>query len=170
MSVDAMPRQTTPGARLRVGAIGVGIGAAILVYAISLRPPRSEALMTLEGPLISVSLHTGTSRNKVVYAVFRLGDNTQSFYNIALMDAAARGLTRELGRKVAVSYDPNGHHLSGTDAIETYGLIINGLLRESADDALDADRRKSYAFTALAVIVMAIGIVAFVRGPGYRRR
>lgn len=169
MNVDAMPRQTTLGARLRAGAIGVGIGVALLVYAVSLRPPRPEALMTMEGPLTSVSLHTSRGRSMHVYAVFRVGENAQQFYNIALRDAAARGLSREVGRNVAVTYQTNGHHLRGTDAVETYGLIINGLLIESEDDALSADRFQSYVFAGIAVMAMAIGFVAFVRGPAYRR-
>lgn len=169
MNVDAMPRQRTLGARLRAGTIGVGIGVALLVYAISLRPPRPAALMTMEGPLTSVTLHTSRGRNSHVYALFRVGDDAHQFYNIALRDAAARGLTREVGRNVAVTYDANGHHLRGTDAVETYGLIINGLLIEAEDEALSADRFQSYAFAAIALMAMLIGVVAFVRGPAYRR-
>ena len=169
MTVDAMTWQTTLGARLRAGAIGVGIGVALLVYAISLRPPHAEALLRMEGPLTSVSLHTSRGRSTHVFAVFRVGNHAQQFYNIALQDVAARGLAREVGRNVAVTYDADGHHLRGTDAVETYGLIINGLLIESEDDALSADRFQSYAFAAIALVAMAIGCVAFVRGAAYRR-
>jgi hypothetical protein len=153
---DLTPRQFSLFDRLRGGAKGFGLGLALLAYAFYLRPPPATVLTTVRGPLSAVSFHTNIGRRRLMtFAYFKVRGHPEEFCSHALADDSLRALARRPGVTVEVSYDPAGHRFCRSGAIETYGLIVDGLTVQVPDSSLGAEEVVAYfvlpAFAALAI-------------------
>jgi len=143
--------------RLRAGFIG-GVGVAILltVY-FGWHPPAQQALVPVEGPLVSYDLDHVTGRGARRFLAFSLGGHPETFINTGLAGKNSGRLAGKLGARIKVFYDPGQPPLRlDREVIQTYGLEINDVVVESAED--DVSSVRLYMRTAAPLV--ALGMIA----------
>jgi hypothetical protein len=139
------------------------LGVVLALYPpLALGPPAMQDLVPVEGRLQGYSVVRVGSRASHLHGLLKLEGRPGRFWNDALKGSDAYQLERKEGSVVRVFYAPQDRRrVIAGDAVESYGLWVNGVEIASPASSLHEDRSAMGLLVVMGSLSSLFGLWRF---------